>query len=70
MLLGPVSAHGANFLELIMQVLASQMQFETQELLKERYSNFFRPSLNTSLLDHTVILEIASSAWIYSSDNE
>ncbi|RCV05659.1 hypothetical protein SETIT_1G100800v2 [Setaria italica] len=35
-LLGPVSARGANFLELIMQVLASQMQFETQELLKER----------------------------------
>lgn len=36
-LLGPVSGHGANFLELIMQVLASQMQYETQELLKERY---------------------------------
>ncbi|CAL5024232.1 unnamed protein product [Urochloa decumbens] len=35
-LLGPVSAHGASFLELIMQVLASQMQYEAQELLKER----------------------------------
>ncbi|PUZ73892.1 hypothetical protein GQ55_1G022800 [Panicum hallii var. hallii] len=36
MLIGPVSARGASFLELIMQVLASQMQYETQELLKER----------------------------------
>ncbi|CAN6230181.1 unnamed protein product [Urochloa humidicola] len=36
MLLGPVSACGASFLELIMQVLASQMQYEAQELLKER----------------------------------
>ncbi|CAN6247332.1 unnamed protein product [Urochloa humidicola] len=36
MLLGPVSACGASFLELIMQVLASQMQYEAQELLKQR----------------------------------
>ncbi|KAJ1277696.1 hypothetical protein BS78_04G023300 [Paspalum vaginatum] len=36
MLLGPVSVRGASFLELIMEVLASQMQYETQELLKER----------------------------------
>ncbi|OEL18343.1 hypothetical protein BAE44_0020637 [Dichanthelium oligosanthes] len=35
-LLGPLSSRGANFLELIMEVLASQMQYETQELLKER----------------------------------
>ncbi|CAD6248215.1 unnamed protein product [Miscanthus lutarioriparius] len=35
-LLGPVSARGASFLEMIMEVLASQMQYETQELLKER----------------------------------
>ncbi|CAD6341816.1 unnamed protein product [Miscanthus lutarioriparius] len=32
----PVSARGASFLEMIMEVLASQMQYETQELLKER----------------------------------
>uniref|UniRef100_A0A0A9DZB6 Uncharacterized protein n=1 Tax=Arundo donax TaxID=35708 RepID=A0A0A9DZB6_ARUDO len=35
-LLGPVTARGSNFLEVIMEVLASQMQYETQELLKER----------------------------------
>ncbi|XP_066324839.1 protein SENSITIVE TO UV 2-like isoform X2 [Miscanthus floridulus] len=35
-LLGPVSTRGASFLEMIMEVLASQMQYETQELLKER----------------------------------
>ncbi|CAD6252010.1 unnamed protein product [Miscanthus lutarioriparius] len=35
-LLGPVNARGASFLEMIMEVLASQMQYETQELLKER----------------------------------
>ncbi|KAL6629225.1 hypothetical protein ACP70R_028990 [Stipagrostis hirtigluma subsp. patula] len=35
-LLSPVTARGANFLELIMEVLASQMEYETQELLKER----------------------------------
>ncbi|XP_039788038.1 protein SENSITIVE TO UV 2-like isoform X7 [Panicum virgatum] len=35
-LLGPVSARGASFLELVMQVLASQMQYETQELQRER----------------------------------
>ncbi|CAN6271296.1 unnamed protein product [Urochloa humidicola] len=35
-LLGPVRACGASFLELIMQVLASQMQYEAHELLKER----------------------------------
>ncbi|KAG8076651.1 hypothetical protein GUJ93_ZPchr0006g45963 [Zizania palustris] len=42
-LLGPVTARGANFLELITEVLASQMEYEVdcssrgQELLKERY---------------------------------
>ncbi|XP_062224193.1 protein SENSITIVE TO UV 2 isoform X1 [Phragmites australis] len=35
-LLGPVTARGTNFLELIMEVLASQMHYETLELLKER----------------------------------
>ncbi|GJN18895.1 hypothetical protein PR202_gb06106 [Eleusine coracana subsp. coracana] len=35
-LLGSVTTRGASFLELIMEVLASQMQYETQELLKER----------------------------------
>lgn len=35
-LLTPVSARGASFLELVMEVLASQMQYETQEFLKER----------------------------------
>ncbi|EEC72403.1 hypothetical protein OsI_05695 [Oryza sativa Indica Group] len=42
-LLGPVTVRGANFLELIMEVLASQMEYDTalsngeHELLKERY---------------------------------
>uniref|UniRef100_A0A0D9YLQ2 Uncharacterized protein n=1 Tax=Oryza glumipatula TaxID=40148 RepID=A0A0D9YLQ2_9ORYZ len=42
-LLGPVTVRGANFLELIMEVLASQMEYDTSlsngehELLKERY---------------------------------
>jgi diacylglycerol kinase len=41
-LLGSVTAHGASFLELIMEVLASQMEHEVDfstevhELLKER----------------------------------
>uniref|UniRef100_A0A0E0JV21 Uncharacterized protein n=1 Tax=Oryza punctata TaxID=4537 RepID=A0A0E0JV21_ORYPU len=42
-LLGPVTVRGANFLELIMEVLASQMEYDAalsngeHELLKERY---------------------------------
>ena len=45
MLLGPVNARGASFLEMIMEVLASQMQYETQELLKERYIKLCYPVL-------------------------
>lgn len=35
-LLGSVTTRGASFLELIMEVLASQMQYETEEFLNER----------------------------------
>jgi hypothetical protein len=41
-----MSAHGASFFfEMIMEVLASQMQYETQELLKERYIKLYYPSI-------------------------